>query len=110
MTTIFEVCRNKAANGATLLGRIFQEIDWRPLVNKDVLDMRVHNKCILGQLAPYLVTSDGIFVPAYADAVEWIEAHFLGLSDDWTEAWGFDGHLHESEALRDAWLEVMGCA
>ncbi len=110
MTTVFEVCRNKVANGAALLAMIFQEIDWRPLVNKDVLDMRVSSMCILGQLAPYLVTSVDGKVPAYADAVAWVEDHMLGLTDDWTEAWGFDGHLHESEALRDAWLEVMGCA
>jgi hypothetical protein len=109
MTTVFEVCRNKVANGATLLGKIFQEIDWRPLVNKDELDMRVSNTCILGQLAPYMVTPTDK-VPDYVDAVEWMENHVLGLPDDWTEAWGFDGHLHESEALRDAWLEVMGCA
>lgn len=109
MTTIYEVCRNRTANGSALLAVIFQEIDWRPLIDKDVLDMRVSWRCVLGQLAPYMVTPTDK-VPVYVDAVEWVENHVLGLPDDWTESFGFDGHLHESEALRDAWLEVMGCA
>ena len=109
MTTIYEVCRNRVANGSALLAVVFQEIDWRPFIDKDVLDMRVSWRCVLGQLAPYMATPTGK-VPDYEDAVVWMENHVLGLPDCWTESFGFDGHLHESEALRDAWLEVMGCA